>query len=297
MAICHFSVGVISRASGASAVISAAYRHAAHMSSKTYGSTRDYSSKQDELRHAEVSLPEDAAEWARKAFGEEAFRAALVEYGDVGSGSGDDVIRTDNRVGDFSAWAAVSQSLWDSVEWHEQRVNRRSHKAQLARSLTIALPQELSGDDQVALLRGYIGAAFTSRGMIADWVVHDKGDGNPHAHVMLTMRDIGESGWGNKNRGWNDRGLLVEWRRTWADHVNLVLEREGFTQRIDHRSLADQGIELQAEGYNPHIASSANRRGVVAAEQLRCEAVVAANRDYLRSHPDHILVVVQAGRR
>jgi hypothetical protein len=84
--------------------------------------------------------------------------------------------------------------------------------------------------------------------------VHDKGDGNPHAHIMLTMRPIEPSGkWGQKSNSingkkvptvdWNDRANSNEWRELWADEVNAFLERENRTERIDHRSNAERGIE------------------------------------------------------
>src|SRR4051794_21121758 len=62
-----------------------------------------------------------------------------------------------------------------------------------AREIVIGLPTELSREQQVALMRDYVRAAFTSRGMVADWVIHDKA-GNPHAHVMLTTKPLSESG-------------------------------------------------------------------------------------------------------
>jgi hypothetical protein len=52
--------------------------------------------------------------------------------------------------------------------------------------------------------------------MIADLNVHwDKaadGSPKPHAHVMLSMREVGPDGFGQKERDWNSKELLQEWR-------------------------------------------------------------------------------------
>ena len=74
-------------------------------------------------------------------------------------------------------------TLWNSVEKIE-----KSRNAQLAREIEIALPAELGRKDQITLVRAYVLNTFVASGMCADFSIHDKGDGNPHAHIMLTMR-------------------------------------------------------------------------------------------------------------
>ena len=81
------------------------------------------------------------------------------------------------------------QTLWNAVEASERQWN-----AQLARGIIMALPREMPADQYEALVREYCMEQFVSRGMIADYAIHDKGDGNPHAHVMLTMRAMDEHG-------------------------------------------------------------------------------------------------------
>ena len=61
--------------------------------------------------------------------------------------------------------------------------------------------------------------------MIADIAVHRDDPENPHAHVMLTTREISEEGFGKKNRDWNDAELLNQWREQWGVHANKALER------------------------------------------------------------------------
>ena len=161
---------------------------------------------------------------------------------------------------------ADRQALWNAVENSEKQWN-----AQLARGFIIALPRELPKEQYEPLIREYCQQQFVSNGMIADYAIHDKGEGNPHAHIMLTMRAMNEQGqWlpkarkiydldehGNKIKlpsgnykshkenivDWNDPGKAEIWRTAWADLVNLYLERAERTERIDLRSYARQGKE------------------------------------------------------
>ena len=141
-------------------------------------------------------------------------------------------------------WMRDREQLWNAVEKVEKRKD-----SQLARSLDIALPHELGIDHNIELLRGFVQEQFVDKGMIADIAVHAPGgEGdtrNIHAHILLTTREIAGPGFGLKARRWNRDEELEEWREAWADHANRVLEREGFEERIDHRSLVDQGIDRE----------------------------------------------------
>ena len=138
------------------------------------------------------------------------------------------------------------QRLWNEVEAAEKRVD-----AQLAREVEFAIPRELSPEMGIELARQFVQREFVELGMVADLNVHrDVGaDGlpKPHAHVMLTMRDVGEEGIGAKVRDWNRTGLLQHWREAWAEHVNQRLAELDIDARVDHRSLRAQGIELEAQ--------------------------------------------------
>ena len=70
---------------------------------------------------------------------------------------------------------------------------------------------------------------------------------HPHAHVMLTMREVNENGFGQKVREWNDKALLHSWREEWAEVANKHLALNGHDLTIDHRSLADQKISLEPQ--------------------------------------------------
>ena len=80
-------------------------------------------------------------------------------------------------------------TLWNSVELYEKAGN-----AQLAREIDAALPIELSREEQIRLVREYCSSQFVSRGMCVDYAIHDTDSGNPHCHIMLTMRPLNERG-------------------------------------------------------------------------------------------------------
>ncbi len=143
------------------------------------------------------------------------------------------------------------EKLWNDVEAAEIRKD-----AQLAREIEFAIPREMTQEQGIELARDFVQTEFVARGMIADLNVHwDMGaDGlaRPHAHVMLTMREIciGEDGsaeFGAKVRDWNSTELLTHWREAWADHVNERLVSLDLDARVDHRSLEAQGIDLEPQ--------------------------------------------------
>lgn len=88
---------------------------------------------------------------------------------------------------------APERFLNREVLWNEvQQIEKRSD-AQFAREVEVALPTEMSREEQIECVRGFIMENFVSKGMIADWALHDKNDGNPHAHIMLTIRGMDEN--------------------------------------------------------------------------------------------------------
>ena len=91
---------------------------------------------------------------------------------------------------------ADRSTLWNSVEQIE-----KARDSQLAREIEAALPRELSREQQLTLVRAYVKDNFVDKGMCADFAIHDKGTGNPHVHIMLTVRPLKENGaWGAKCR-------------------------------------------------------------------------------------------------
>ncbi|MDQ7850407.1 MAG: MobQ family relaxase [Armatimonadota bacterium] len=154
-------------------------------------------------------------------------------------------------------WALDRAELWNQVEAAERRKD-----AQLCREIVIALPRELSPEQQRELIRGYVQEQFVARGMVADVAIHRQDANNPHAHVMLTMREIGPEGFGKKVREWNQPELLEQWREAWARHANLALERAGEQVRIDHRSYERQGVDLLPQQHMGPEVTALERRGI-----------------------------------
>lgn len=136
-------------------------------------------------------------------------------------------------------WVHDRSQLWNAVEAVEKRKD-----SQLAREIEIGLPVELTRNEQVALLRDFAQQSFVSQGMVVDLALHRDNPENPHAHLLLTTREIGADGFGAKRRDWNDRAELMKWREQWAEVANEHLVRAGLDIRIDHRTLAAQGIDL-----------------------------------------------------
>jgi len=159
-------------------------------------------------------------------------------------------------------------TLWNAVEKAE-----RYKTAQLAREIEIALPAELTRAQNIALVRGYIKENFTDAGMCADVCIHDKNDGNPHAHIMLTMRPIEKNGkWGQKSRtvngqkiptvDWNERVKAEDWRKAWAADCNAALHSNGHSAAVDHRSYERQGIEQIPTVHLGPAAFQMEKRGI-----------------------------------
>ena len=176
-------------------------------------------------------------------------------------------------------------TLWNSVEKIE-----KSKNSQLAREIEIALPKELNREKQIELVREYVKENFVKVGMCADIALHDKNDGNPHAHILLTMRPLNEDKtWGAKSKkeyildengekvklkngnyktrkintvDWNEQDKSEEWRKTWADITNKYLEENSIQEKVDHRSYQRQGIEEIPTIHLGVSASQMEKKGI-----------------------------------
>lgn len=158
---------------------------------------------------------------------------------------------------DSPDWVQDRERLWNEVEKIEKRKD-----AQLAREINIALPRELSHGQQQELIRDFVEEQFVDKGMIADVCLHRDDPGNPHAHIMLTTREITPDGFGKKNRDWNDRGLLQQWREEWSNHANNALERAGIEEKITHQSHADRNLEELPTLHLGHVAHGMEQKGI-----------------------------------
>lgn len=128
-----------------------------------------------------------------------------------------------------------STALWNEVESVE-----RQKDGQTARYFDVAIPCELNNEDKINLVVEYCQKNFVDKGMIADIAFHDLNGGNPHAHVMLTLKPITADGFGKKERSWNDKKNVILWRESWSVIANRYLTAAGSSERIDHRSIDTQ---------------------------------------------------------
>ena len=174
-------------------------------------------------------------------------------------------------------WASDREKLWNEVERKDRRANSR-----YAKEFNVALPVELSEDEQKELLTKYVQENFVDEGMVADVSIHRDHPDNPHAHVMLTNRPFNPDGtWGLKSKrenildengnktytgnsrfprsrkvwlvDWDKKEKITEWRHNWAASVNQVLEQKNIPDRISEKSFIEQGIDdtpTQHEGIN-----------------------------------------------
>ena len=201
---------------------------------------------------------------------------------------------------------ANRETLWNAVHKVEKASNSR-----LFREILVAIPNELQRDEQIQLVREYV-KGLTERGMCCDWNIHDKGDGNPHAHIMCTVRSITEKGtWAAKSRkqyvldengnkiplknkdkngrtqyksykidynNWNETERVEEWRAEWAACCNKYLSPE---KKIDHRSYERQGKEIIPQIHEGYVSRKREQMGLTSD---RCEYNRQVKKDNQRLH-------------
>ncbi len=254
MAITHFTPQLISRGNGRSAVLSAAYRHCAKMSHEAEARAVDYSNKKN-LAHEEFSLPPDAPKWARE------------------------------MIADRSV-AGAAEAFWNKVEAFEKRSD-----AQLAKEFIIALPVELSRDQNIALVGQFVFEQVLARGQVGDWVFHDD-PGNPHIHLMTTLRPLTEDGFGSKKvavigpdgqpvrmktgkiqyKLWSgEKPEFLEQRQRWLDLQNHHLALAGLEIRVDGRSYAERGIDIEPTTHIGVAAKALQRKAETKASAIELE--------------------------
>ncbi len=222
MAIYHFSVKNISRSDGRSAVACSAYRSGEKLIDDRQGKEQDYTRKTG-VEFTKIYAPEDT-------------NPELLDR----------------------------NQLWNKVEQVENRKN-----SQLAREFEIAFPHELNAEQRQSMLNDLCQDIVKRHGVVVDAAIHaphtksGSDERNYHAHIMFTTRSIDEHGdLGKKTREFNDNGKQeVEfWRENFADLSNKHLARAGYLSEVDHRSYADQGIDLEATWHEGVAVTAMKRR-------------------------------------
>ena len=176
-------------------------------------------------------------------------------------------------------------TLWNAVEAVENQWN-----SQLARRIVLAFPVEVPKEQYLSMIKEFCQEQFVAKGMIADFAIHDKGDGNPHAHILLTLRAMDAHGkWLPKARkvydldengeriqlpsgnwrchkentvDWNDQKYAEIWRHSWETITNRYLEAAGRPERVDLRSFERQGIQQIPTVHLGPAAHQMEKRGV-----------------------------------
>ena len=180
------------------------------------------------------------------------------------------------------SWVFNRSLLWNKVEEVERRKD-----SQLSREINIALPTELDKSQQLKLVQEFVTDELVKEGMIADVAFHNLNSHNPHAHIMLTMREINQQGFGFKNRDWNKKELLEKQREAWAVHTNRALELAGVRQIIDHRSLEAQGINRIPQIHIGVAANAMMKRGIATERGELYQEIAEANRN-IELHEFHL---------
>jgi Ti-type conjugative transfer relaxase TraA len=252
----------VSRASGRSAVASMAYRAGEKLTNERDGITHDFTRKQG-VEHAEIVLPEgSAADWAR----------------------------------DRSA-------LWNAAEAAENRKDAR-----VAREFEIALPHELTAEQRIELTRDFAQDLADRYGAAVDFAIHAPHDSsdirNHHAHLLMTTRQVTEEGLGDKTNIERENKWLLshdlptsqmqlrDVRKAWEVHANEHLARAGLEIRIEHRSHADRGLEIEPTEHMGVHATQMRRRGLDVSRERQGEDAAQRNAELIQRKPEQVLTLI-----
>ena len=247
MAIYHASMRMLSR-SDRNTVKAIAYRTGIDLYDERSGQWFYYSHK--DVTHVELLLPSDAPQWAKDLQQE---------------------VLQDRKLG--------IQKLSHLAERVENRKN-----SQVYREFEFALPKELTREQNINLAHEFLQDQACQLGMMVvssfHFDVHEEtGEGRPHCHAAMLTRRLGEQGFTTKERDWNKKSLLLTWREQLASYINFHLKRHGHDVQVDHRSYAEQGINILPQ---PKLA-----RGVKTRDgKDRSQQVMAREMPWLSSsHP------------
>jgi len=254
----------IARSGGRSAVAAAAYRAAEKLTNERDGLTHDFTRKEG-VEHAEIVLPDGVeADWARDR-----------------------------------------SRLWNAAEKAENRKDAR-----VAREFEVALPHELSVEQRIALTREFAEDLANRHGAAVDFAVHQPHSAsdvrNHHAHVMMTTRQVTREGLGDKTfiereNKWllsNDlptsQMQLRDIRQAWEQMANRHLAMAGLEIRVDHRSHAERGLEIEPTEHAGVHATQMDRNGkAISRTRLDVEAA-RRNAVLIREKPEQVLTLITA---
>jgi hypothetical protein len=185
----------------------------------------------------------------------------------------------------LTGWDGSRSGLWNKVEQTETRKN-----AALAREIEVSIPRELTDEQGAALCRRFTAWLSQTYGVAIDANIHRPGrrENNPHCHILMSTRrvnaDMTRGAFGEKTREWDELGKIEKkqadgtkifiregrgratiqaTRAKWEELANAALEAAGFDERIDRRSLAEQGIDREPIHYSRNTIELEKREGTI----------------------------------
>lgn len=257
---------VVSRATGRSSVAASAYRSGTSLHNDKEGRTYDFS-RRSGVGPADIVIPK----------------------------------------GSDAEWALDRNALWNAVEAKEKRKDSR-----VAREFEIALPHELDEEEREELTRLFAQQLADRFGTAVDFAIHKPdprgSEKNHHAHLMMTTRQVSADGLGEKSViEWENKKLLKERlpttamqmkevRLAWELVANEALERAGIDARIDHRSNAARGLELEPTRHVGVHATAVQRQGVVIERERMSAETARLNAEIIQEKPEQIIALVSGER-
>ncbi|MGV1945321.1 MULTISPECIES: Ti-type conjugative transfer relaxase TraA [unclassified Agrobacterium] len=200
-------------------------------------------------------------------------------------------------------WALDRSSLWNAAEFAEKRKDAR-----VAREFEIALPHELSPEGRLKAARAFAQDLANRYGAAVDFAIHspsEHGDiRNHHAHVLMTTRQVGKAGLGektvleHKNARLLANGMattdmqLRDIRQSWEGIANRQLQREGLDVRIDHRSHMERGLELSPTEHMGVHASQMRQQGMAVERGRLDDEAARQNAELIRQKPEQVLTLI-----
>lgn len=177
------------------------------------------------------------------------------------------------------SWMLDREKLWNGI----QNEFDTAKNSVFAKEMDIALPKELSVDQNIELISEFVEDVLVAQGLVADVNFHNDNPDNPHMHIMTSTRHIvelsdGSMSFGNKIREIDSKGFLYYLRSSWASYANKHLEKCGFAERVDHRSYKDRGILVIPsihEGVGRYSENSDRARINAQILQARAACIVA----------------------
>lgn len=180
--------------------------------------------------------------------------------------------------------------LWNAVDKAEKRYDARTGRAIIA-----ALQNELTLEAQIKTIREFVLEAFVKQGMCVDVAIHrghredhsrmegehtNISPNNPHVHILLTDRPIEQEGFcATKNRDWNKKEFIRQWRELWEKVQNKEFERKGLDVRVSHESLEVQGIDREPTKHLGRKTTEMKRRGKETSRDSENRAIKAQNKE------------------